>query len=98
MESSLVTKNVRIGQHRTSVRLEPEIWDALYEIVRRENISLKEFYERVARNQNGAGGFTSALRVHVFQYYLKRLQDIESDTPMQSTQLPRENRHNQAAS
>ncbi|HSR71382.1 MAG TPA: ribbon-helix-helix domain-containing protein, partial [Kiloniellales bacterium] len=34
--SSLVNRNVFVGKRRTSLRLEPAMWDALAEICRRE--------------------------------------------------------------
>jgi predicted DNA-binding ribbon-helix-helix protein len=34
--SSLVIRNVKVHGHRTSVRLEPQMWDSMTEICRRE--------------------------------------------------------------
>jgi Ribbon-helix-helix domain len=34
--SSLVIRNVNVNGHRTSIRLEPQIWDSMAEICRRE--------------------------------------------------------------
>lgn len=88
MESSLVTKNIRIGAHRTSIRLEPELWCALEEISRREGVTLTSLYESIAQNQaEGAGGFTSRLRVYVFNYYIKRLQQVERSKNVTTEQL-----------
>jgi predicted DNA-binding ribbon-helix-helix protein len=53
---------------RTSMRLEPELWEALEEICRRENITTGEVVKRV--EQLGyRGGRTSAIRVYVLQYF-----------------------------
>ncbi len=38
--SSLISRNVTVAGHRTSMRLEPAMWDALGEICRREHASL----------------------------------------------------------
>ena len=40
--STLVNRNVTIGRRRTSLRLEPAMWDALEEICRREEMSQHE--------------------------------------------------------
>ena len=68
-QTSLVTRNVRIGPKRTSVRLEPELWKALEEMAQRENCDINEICKRVAENRSDVGGFTSALRVHIVNYW-----------------------------
>ncbi|HEU0118665.1 MAG TPA: ribbon-helix-helix domain-containing protein, partial [Alphaproteobacteria bacterium] len=42
VRSTLVSRNVTIAGHRTSVRLEPEMWSGLSEICRRERATLHE--------------------------------------------------------
>ncbi|MCP1336159.1 ribbon-helix-helix domain-containing protein [Futiania mangrovi] len=68
MFTSLISRNVRIGEHRTSVRLEPELWEALEDICMREDLSLHDVCTEVAQ-QDRSGGFTSALRVFVIRYF-----------------------------
>lgn len=50
------------------MRLEPEVWDALREICLREGIELRELISRVDTALD-EGGRTSAVRVHVLQYF-----------------------------
>ena len=50
------------------MRLEPEIWDALQEICRREQVGLGDLVQRVEGNSS-EGGRTSAVRVFAFQYF-----------------------------
>ena len=38
--SALVSRNVRVDGHRTSVRLEPDMWEALRDICSREGVSI----------------------------------------------------------
>lgn len=66
--SSLNPRNVRINGRRTSVRLEPDMWDALKEICAREGASRDQICSHVA-NTNGRRGFTSSLRVFILNYY-----------------------------
>jgi predicted DNA-binding ribbon-helix-helix protein len=58
----LMSRNVGTGSARTSMRFEPEIWDALREICLREDISLDELTARAMRAHPN-GGRTSAVRV-----------------------------------
>jgi predicted DNA-binding ribbon-helix-helix protein len=67
--SRLVNRNVIAEHGRTSIRLEPELWTALAEICRRENISAGELIRQVERTKSHAGGRTSAVRVHILQYF-----------------------------
>ena len=66
--SSLVSRNVYINGHRTSIRLEPAMWDGLEEIAKRESISLHQVCSQV-RNSSKTSGFTAAVRVYVMAYF-----------------------------
>lgn len=68
MASRLVNRNVVAERGRTSMRLEPELWDALHEICQREQVPVGEIIRR-AEAQTGLGGRTSAVRVFVLQYF-----------------------------
>jgi len=66
--SRLVNRNVTASRGRTSMRLEPELWDALQEICERERLSLGELVRRIEKRGH-PGGRTSAVRVHVLEYF-----------------------------
>ncbi len=66
--SRLVNRNITAGAGRTSMRLEPEVWDALREVCLREGIELRDLIRTVERSAP-AGGRTSAVRVHVLEYF-----------------------------
>ena len=66
--SRLVSRNVRAQCGRTSMRLEPELWDALQEMSRRERLALHDLVRAVAA-QAPQGGRTSAVRVGVLRYF-----------------------------
>jgi predicted DNA-binding ribbon-helix-helix protein len=68
--SRLVNRNIIAARGRTSMRLEPEIWEALADICLREKLRLDDLIGQVER-EGHAGGRTSAVRVHVVQYYRK---------------------------
>jgi predicted DNA-binding ribbon-helix-helix protein len=66
--TTLVNRNVRIGGHRTSVRLEPPMWDALGEICLREHASLHEIVSQIAQ-QRSESSLTAAIRVYLLGYF-----------------------------
>ncbi len=66
--SSLVNRNVTIGRRRTSLRLEPAMWDALEEICRREEMNQHELCERIDERRR-ASSLTAAIRVFIVNYF-----------------------------
>jgi predicted DNA-binding ribbon-helix-helix protein len=68
MSSSLMSRNITVGGHRTSMRLEPEMWDALFEICRRERLTPHDVCTRVEARRH-ASSLTAALRVFIMDYF-----------------------------
>lgn len=71
-ESRLINRNVNSARGRTSMRLEPELWNALEEICQREGVSLTETVQMIETRWEQAGqtsGRTSAVRVHIVDYF-----------------------------
>ena len=66
--SSLINRNIIAETGRSSMRLEPEIWDALFEICRRENMAISALIKKVDGGRE-VGGRTSAIRVFAFNYF-----------------------------
>ena len=67
-DSSLINRNVIVNGHRTSVRLEPTMWDALAEIARREDGTIHDICSRVDIFRSEST-FAAALRVFILSYY-----------------------------
>lgn len=65
----LISKNVRIAGRRTSVRLEPEMWDALDEVAAAQGCTIHDLCSAVAELKHPAASFTGALRVFVMEYF-----------------------------
>ncbi len=65
----LVSRNITISTHRTSVRLEPEMWVGLREICRREHVSIHDIATVVAVRKAEGSSMTAALRVFVMTYF-----------------------------
>ena len=57
------------------MRLEPELWDAIGEISRAEQVSLSEMI-RIIEKSGHPGGRTSAVRVFIVQWYRARTKGM----------------------
>jgi predicted DNA-binding ribbon-helix-helix protein len=66
--STLVNRNVTVDGHRTSIRLEPVMWEALNRICQRERKSMNELVTLIARNRDQST-LTAAIRVFLLTYY-----------------------------
>ncbi len=67
--STLINRNVVIDTHRTSIRLEAEMWSDLRDICRRENKSIHEICTMVNARKDPSRSLTSAIRVFLIAYY-----------------------------
>jgi len=68
-QSSLVSRNVTIGEHRTSIRLEPDMWNGLREVCRREHVTIHDIATVVAIRKPPNSSLTAAIRVFVMAYF-----------------------------
>lgn len=69
MKSTLISKNITVNHHRTSVRLEPAMWNGLTEICRRERVSVHVICSAVALQKPRETSLTAAIRVFVMSYF-----------------------------
>lgn len=76
MPSSLVSRNVRVVGRRTSVRLEPVMWQAMADISTREGITIFDFCSRAREAQPGSN-LTACIRAEIVHYLLTALADAE---------------------
>ena len=67
--SSLVIRNVKVHGHRTSVRLEPQMWDSMIEICRREFCTPDDVCSYVAERKPPHGSLSSSLRAFMLDYF-----------------------------
>lgn len=68
-----VCKNVTVSGRRTSIRMEPAMWEALHEICELENRSVHELCTMMD-NRRGDNGLTASLRVFITHYFRKRAE------------------------
>jgi predicted DNA-binding ribbon-helix-helix protein len=67
--STLCVRNVTVNGNRTSVRLEPEIWESLLEISQREKLTIHQICSLVASRIAPGQPLTSSLRVFTLVYF-----------------------------
>jgi len=75
--SGLVSRNIKLATHRTSVRLEPEMWIALHEVAAEQKMTIHELCESINLAKRGSASFSSAIRVFLLQNY--RLKGADRD-------------------
>lgn len=68
MRNALVTKNVTIGDKRTSLRLEEDLWEALESICEREHVTIHQLCTLVERYRHSSSR-TSAVRAFTVSYW-----------------------------
>ncbi|MFV3127356.1 ribbon-helix-helix domain-containing protein [Niveispirillum sp. KHB5.9] len=67
--STLVIRNVVVLGKRTSLRMEPEMWDALADVAGREGQNVHDICTRIVERKPGAASLTAAIRVFLVNYY-----------------------------
>ncbi len=67
--SSLVSRNVVVLGSRTSIRLEPEMWDGLREICDREHSNIHNICTNIAIEKRQQSSLTASIRVFVMRYF-----------------------------
>ncbi|WP_193183902.1 ribbon-helix-helix domain-containing protein [Nisaea sediminum] len=74
--STLISKNVLVDGRRTSMRLEPAMWDALGQIAARENLTVHQICGIVNRHRMNTS-LTSAIRVFILGYFRILADNLE---------------------
>ncbi len=64
----LQIRNVTVSGRRTSIRLEPEMWDGVTEICQREGRTIHEICSMVEKYRRDSS-FTAHLRVFIMNYF-----------------------------
>lgn len=68
-KSTLISHNVMISGHRTSVRLEKEMWMAFKEIARNEKCTIHDLCTAVSVRKKPDTSLTAAIRVFIMAYF-----------------------------
>jgi predicted DNA-binding ribbon-helix-helix protein len=84
-QSSLVIHNVVVAGRRTSVRLEPVMWEALQDIARRQERTVHDLVTQID-GERTASNLTAAIRVYIVAFY--RSAALGAALPMQRPRFP----------
>jgi predicted DNA-binding ribbon-helix-helix protein len=85
--SSLVIHNIVVGNHRTSVRLEPVMWDALRDIAHRQQVTVHDLVTDIDRERT-ASSLTAAIRVYIVDFYRAAALPAGPPQAIRPTRLP----------
>lgn len=67
--NALKSRNVHIGGHRTSIRLESLMWDGIKDIAEREKCTIHELCTIINDNKSANITLTAAIRVFIMLYF-----------------------------
>ena len=68
-KTTLVSRNITVMGKRTSVRLEPEMWQALKEIAKREKCTIHDICTLIKMRKAPLTSLTAAIRVFLMLYF-----------------------------
>ncbi len=74
MESRLISRNVTVDGHRTSLRLEKDVWGALDEICEREGVNVHSLCTLIEQRRSGSSR-TAAVRAFILGYFREAASD-----------------------
>lgn len=69
IKSTLMLKNVTVNGRRTSIRLEPEMWNELKNIAKREQCTIHEICSLINLRKHENTSLTAAIRVFLMLYF-----------------------------
>lgn len=82
--SSLPIRNIVVDGHRTSVRLEPLMWESLRDIAHRRGVGVNDLVTEIDHRRDGLG-LTAAIRVYIVEFYRRAL---DAERPAARKALP----------
>lgn len=89
--SSLLISNVVVDGRRTSIRLEPVMWDALRDIAQRLNMTIHDLVTEIERERTGSS-LTAAIRVYVVDFYRAAAWEADTTKPRPARERQRSSR------
>ena len=72
-QPALICRNVTVSGRRTSLRMEPLLWDSLKDICEREDLTLNELCTQID-SRRGEANLTASIRVFIISYYRAALK------------------------
>lgn len=69
---SVVPRSIRVGPRRTSLRLEPIMWDALADIAKERRSTIDDVITEISRSYEETN-LPAAVRVYIVKFYRAKL-------------------------
>ena len=69
LNRKLVRPNIRINGLRTSISLDPVMWDALREIAEHQGKSVYQLVTEIEQKREPTVGLTAAIRIYIVEFY-----------------------------
>lgn len=66
--STLINRNVTLNGRRTSLRLEPDMWEALQEVCEREDCDFSQLFSMIEEKRRDSS-LTAAIRAFLLIYF-----------------------------
>jgi predicted DNA-binding ribbon-helix-helix protein len=85
--SGLTIRNVVVAGHRTSVRLEPVMWESLRDIARGRDMALNDLVTEIAHGRE-AFSLTAAIRVYIVDFYRAAAAGVGDPVAVPPRQTP----------
>lgn len=67
-------RTIVMGEHKTSIRLPPIMWEALDEIAHHLGITRTDLLRQIDRKRTAAQGLTDAIRTYIVEFYRARVK------------------------
>ena len=73
LNRKLVRPNIRIDGNRTSISLDPVMWDALREIAEHQGKAVYQLVTEIDQVREPSIGLTAAIRIYIVEFYRARV-------------------------
>jgi predicted DNA-binding ribbon-helix-helix protein len=71
-------RKVFLEDYRTTVRLEPVMWEALEDIARHRGTTRQDVIKQIDLHRGRSEGLSSAIRVYIVKCYRRRCGELEA--------------------
>ena len=68
LNRKLVRPNIRINGIRTSISLDPVMWDALREIAEHQGKAIYKLVTEIDQERESSVGLTAAIRIYIVEF------------------------------
>ena len=77
--NQLAKRNIKIGDKRTSVNLEPQVWQILHDIAEEQGCTIHDLCTFVDERKSDDSSLSSAIRVFLMSYLYINMKKEQSD-------------------